>query len=536
MADKLESYTVICQGGLDTTQNHLFLDAQAPGAASELVNYEVGLYGGYKRIDGYSYFDSDFSEVDSAGAEGPILGIFIFNNIVIAARKQQAGTTYKFYNYQLGVGWVAYATGGTHVSTGVVKIRHKIVTFGNTNYLLLVDGVNNLTIFDGTSWYQADSTGAGGSGDPGGNQIINAPSYINLFENTVFLSGDTTYPALVVHSAPEDVFTWTTAAGGGQIPTGCIVNQIYPFRENLYVLGQQDIRKIYLDNTTFVIKDVTKNIGCIAPDSVIELNGDILFMAQDGIRTVSGTAKIGDVNLASISKQIQKLINTIQEEYDLTYLNSVVIKKKSQFRYFVNEMDSPEDALGVGIIGGLRGSQDSSMMEYSELQGIRVSCVVSGYLNGQEVILHGDYDGCIYKQEDGDTFNGGSVYSRYSTPFLTFGDFLTRKQLRKINVFTQFAGAFTLSAMSTFDWNNPDSLEPGTISSDIEGGGLAVYDSGDLYDGTAIYAEETGAYPILEYSTVGSFKSIRMTFTTSGDNSPQTIQGLVFEFTPQGKR
>ncbi len=302
MTDKLESYTVICQGGLDTTQNHLFLDAQAPGAASELVNYEVGLYGGYKRIDGYSYFDSDFSEVDSAGAEGPILGIFIFNNIVIAARKQQAGATYKFYYYTTGVGWTAYAPGFTLTSTSVTGIRHLIITFGSQEYILFVDGVNFLTIFDGTTWYQCESTNAGGSGDPGGNQIIDAPAYVEMFRNTIFISGDSASPGVISYSAPEDVFTWTAAGGGGQLLAGCNVVQIKTFRDSLYVWGQQRIRKITLDGVDFVVQDIADNIGCIASDPVIEINGDILFLAQDGVRTISGTAKIGDVNLASISK------------------------------------------------------------------------------------------------------------------------------------------------------------------------------------------------------------------------------------------
>lgn len=530
--DKLSAYTVVCQGGLDTTENHLFLDANTPGAASELVNYEVGLYGGYKRIDGYQYFDEDFTVVGSGSAEGPILGVFIFQNTIIAARKQTAGATYKFYYYTAGVGWTAYAPGFNFTSTGVTKIRHLIITFGATEYLLLVDGVNFLTVFDGTTWYQCKAANAGGIATPGGNQIVDKPAYIEMFRNTIFIAGDSSYTGVVAYSAPEDVFTWTAAAGGGQILAGCPVVQLKTFRDSLYVFGKQRIRKITTDNTDFIVQDIADNIGCIASDSVIELNGDVLFLAQDGVRTISGTAKIGDVNLASISKQVQRLVNELQEDYDLDYLNSVVIKKKSQFRYFVSTPSI--DALGKGIIGGLRGSVDSSSMEYSELQSIRVSCVISGYYLDQEVILHGDYDGTIYQQESGDTFNGSGVYSRYSTPFLTFGDLITRKQVRKMNVFTQYSGAFTLSADFTFDWNNPKSLEPGSFAGGITTNDIAIYGTDDLY-GTAVYAS-SDLYPVIEYDVMGSFKSIKVTFTTSGTNSPQTIQGIVFEFTPQGKR
>lgn len=533
MVDKLASYTVLCQGGLDTSENHLLLDSQSPGSASSLINYEVGLHGGYKRIDGYEVFDADYPEVDSAAAEGGILGVIIFQDIVIAARKQQGSSTYKYY-YQDAAGWTAYAPGFNLTSTGVIKIRHLIITFGSTEYLLLVDGVNFLTIFNGTTWYQCKAANAGGSGAPGGNQIIDAPAYIEMFRNTIFISGDSSYPGIVSYSAPEDVFTWTAAAGGGQLLSGMAPVQLKTFRDAMYVFGQQRIRKVVLDATDFVFQDIADNIGCIASDSVIELNGDVLFLAQDGVRTISGTTKIGDVNLASVSKQIQKLVNEIQEDYDLRYLDAVVIKKKSQFRYFVSQATTT--SLGVGIIGGLRGTVDSTNMEYSELQGLRVACVVSGYLSNQEVILHGDYDGKVYKQESGNTFNGSSVYSMYSTPYLTFGDFLTRKQLRKLHVFTQYQGTFTLSAQLNFDWNNPDSLAPSPFSGAIVlAEGTPLYDNSLLYD-NAVYYATVNTYPVITYDIQGSGKSTKIAFTTSGNNYPHTIQGFILEFTPQGKR
>ncbi len=533
MADNLSSYTVVCQGGLDTTENHLFLDANAPGSASELINYEVGLYGGYKRIDGYEIYDEDFPEVDPTGAEGKILGIFIFKETIIVARKQQSGDTYNYYYYAGVSGWIPYTLGFTLSSADVIKIRHALVTFGSDQYIAFVDGVNNLVIYDGTDWYKADSTGAGTSVDPGGNQMIDAPSYIETYRNTVFIAGDPTYPGIVVNSAPEGIFDWTTASGAGQQLSGFPVVQLKTFRDNLYVFGKQDLRYTTLDGDVFVMKDVAKNIGCIASDSVIELNGDVLFMAQDGVRTISGTAKIGDVNLASISKQIQRLINDIQDEYDLKYLDSVVIKKKSQFRYFVSE--ATETSIGAGIIGGLRGSLDSSSMEYSELQGVRVSCVVSGYISNREIILHGDYDGKVYQQESGNTFNGDSVYSLYSTPYLTFGDFLTRKELRELHVFTQYTGAFVLAAKLKFDWDNPNSLSPNTFSGTILRGDVPMYDDGETYDSGVLYPSEN-SYPLIDYDISGTCKSVKISFTTNGDNYPHTIQGFIYEFTPQGKR
>lgn len=563
MADNVTSTTVICQGGLDTTENHLLLDANQPGAASQIVNYECGLYGGYKRLDGYEYLDSDFKVVGEAfgllyddpevlydgtdvvygvdspsEGEGPVLGIFIFKNQIIAARKLTGSLEYNYFLYQDGTGWTPYTLGFTLDSTNsngdVKKIRSINFTFGSVDYIAFVDGVNPLTVYDGTTWFQCLSTNTGGSGSAGGDQLIDAPSYISMFNNTIFVAGDPTYTGIVANSAPEDVLTWTAAAGGGQILAGCPVVQIKPFRDFLYVWGKERIRYITLDGTDFVIKDVAANIGCIASDSVIELNGDILFLAQDGIRTISGTAKIGDVNLASISKQVQRLVNELQEGYDLFYLNSVVIKKKSQFRYFVSNGTILDT--GVGIIGMLRGSGDSTSMEYFELSGIRTACTAVGYYNGQEVVLHGDYDGSVYVQESGNTFNGTPVISIFSTPYLTFGDILTRKRVDKIHVFTKYNGPFDLGMSFSLDWKNTKSLSPSTFAGGISTDS-SLYDViSSIYDGSGVVYAEDIEYPVIDFDVLSSFKSLKLIFTTSSDSFPHTIQGFVFDFTPQHKR
>jgi len=536
--DNLEYLTVVCQGGLDTSENHLILDVNTPGAASELVNYEVGLYGGYKRLDGFELLDEAYPIVDDVNGEGTVLGVFIFNDVIIAARKQSASSTYKFYYYTNGVGWTAYAPGFSPVTTNangdVYKIRAQKVVFGATSYIIFVDGVNPAAVYDGTTWYRLLAANAGGSGSPGGNQITDAPSYVTLFKNTVFLSGDVNYPGLVVNSAPEDIFTWTAAAGGGQIVSGFTVKQIKPFRDFLYVFGRENIKKITIDGVDFVIQDVAQNIGCIASDSVIEINGDILFLAQDGIRTVSGTDKIGDVNIASISKQIQRVINDIQDTYDLRYLNSVVIKKKSQFRYFVSNGLMEEE--GEGIIGGLRSNGDSTSMEFSELRGIRTAVTWVGYIADEETVLHGDYDGSVYKQESGNTFNGSEVISIFSTPYLTFGSPILRKQLRKLQIFTKYAGYFDITTSLSFDWLDSRQLSPNPFSGSIETEGVLYDSTSALYDDAgSVYPPDT-EYPVIDINIEGSCKSVRFTFTTSTDSFPHTIQGYIISFTPQGKR
>ena len=60
MPDQISSFKVICSGGLNSNENHLDLSDNYPGAASRMLNYEPSLFGGYRRIEGYSEFDSDY--------------------------------------------------------------------------------------------------------------------------------------------------------------------------------------------------------------------------------------------------------------------------------------------------------------------------------------------------------------------------------------------------------------------------------------------------------------------------------------------
>lgn len=532
MADQLTSATVISQGGLDSTENHLMLDATLPGGASRLINYEVGLYGGYRRISGYEYFDTDFPTVDDAGAEEKILGLAIYRDIdgtetIIAARKQKASTTYKFYYYTLGVGWTPFVTGFTHNTISafrsLVKIRVHKVSIEGVSYIIFVDGVNNATVYDGTNWYQ-----------PTGDQALAAPLYVTDFENHIFFSGDAQYPDIVFHSAPLDPLIYTAAGGAGQLNSAFRVDAIKSFREELYIFGNERIRKILVDGTTFVIKDVANDIGIIASDSVIEMNGDVLFLAQDGIRTISGTNKIGDINLASLSKQIQKLINTIQDNYDLTLLNSTVIKKKSQFRYFVS--GETTTSLGVGIIAGLRSTNGQTGWEFGELSGIRTSVVENDYLDDVETTLHGDYDGSVYIQETGRTFNGAVVTSIYSTPYLTFGDVLSQKTGRAIHTFIRPEGILSMSISVAYNWNSPYKTSPMTYPGDSINSVLFYDGPGSIYDDPGVVYDNGDIYPIITNKIEGSFNSMKLTYTTSGDYEPHTIQGFIVEFNPEGTR
>ena len=557
MPDRIESYKLVCGGGLNSNENHLDLSDNKPGSATRLINYEPGLFGGYRRIEGFSKYDASYGEVTVAGsttAAGPVLGVAIFKNdvtgssTIIAIRKNSGDANYCFYYYTAGIGWRKYTL--THSVTRpmtlnsltVTKIRHAQFNFGGGNAICFVDGVNPAIVFNGTNWKEIKSSHNGGyhadNNTAGGALALNAPAVVDVFENHLFLSGHEGTRAAIAHSAPKDAYLWTSAAAAGQIAAGFDVVQVKPFRDNLFVFGTKAIKKIAVLGTDFVLDDVTSNVGCIARDSVQEIAGDLLFLSPSGLLPVAATDRLGDFNIASVSRPIQSTLLDIIQNEDLTSLDGVVMRSKSQVRYFV----TPTDGDGIlsapespGIIGGLSDSSGTVQWEFGETLGIRTSCTTSDYVGTAEVVLFGDHDGLVYQMESGDSFDGADIISVYATPFLDFGETEQRKIMRKINTFIRAEGPFEMNLALEYDWGDQATAVPSNYTQSSAGAPVTYRGRDVNYDGANISYGGPGK-PVMVSDVQGSGFSIRATFVTIGQTNPHSIQGLVFEFTPAGRR
>ena len=615
MADRVQSYKVICGGGLNSNENHLDLSENSPGAATRLVNYEVSLFGGYRRIEGFSSYNANANhqEVDPVNSEGKILSVSIHKDdntdstIVIVSRKvkkftytatagqtvfsgadsnsrtlannntantiikKTSGSTtttltgatldatsvtlssgvlagdiievdtseYKFYRYVPFAAWAPYTTGITHKFKDgvrqVKKLRHVSFNFGDGNKICFVDGVNNAIVFDGTNWKAINPSNSGGNSSPGGNQALVRPELVDAFENHLFLGGDRVAQATIAYSAPLDPLTFTATAGAGQLAIGFDVVQFKPFRGDLFIFGTNGIKKVSPDVTAgFVLDQITTNVGCIARDSVLELGGDLVFLAPDGLRPVAGTSRIGDVELETISKPIQQLLTALPQDYDLETLNGVVIRSKSQLRYFVGDDDIfTQDSFG--IIGGLRSADQRLGWEFGELVGIRASCCDSAYVGSSELILHGDYNGKVYQQEKTNQFDGQDILAVYATPFFDYGDTEVKKTMRKANTFIRAEGPLTLNMAVTYDWEDPNTAKPSSYSQESSGAPVRYKGKNINYAGTNINYGGTEK-PIITTSLQGSGYATQLTFVTLGNFNPYSIQGIVFEFSIAGRR
>ena len=452
-------------------------------------------------VTGTDYLGQALVEVITGpSADATVTSTNYFNTITqIAASGAVTG------NIEVGSGAGLYRpTAPTMV--GVTQVRFEDFNWGAPKFAL-VDGINPAATYDGTNYIQITDSNA-----------PTDPTLVSAFNNHLFLAGDAAAPYHLHFSSPVAETDFSPANGAGVINVGFKIIQIKAFRDQLYIFGANNIKRLVGDNqANFVLQNVTNNLGCIAPDSVVEFNGEIIFLAPDGVRPVSATDRIGDIELATLSKPIQSIFEDYTANEDLSTIKTVVLKKKSQFRMFFQDQES------LGLIGGIRRSGEGGRgFEFSQIVGIEVNQVSSGYIDKEEFIIHGDSSGFVSRQETGTDFNGADIFSYFQTPFIYMEDPEVRKTIYNINTYMRSEGVVSIAMGVEYDYGNTEVL----LSSDYvitTQGAAAFYDKAK-YDAQEIY--DGNPSPIRSTNVTGSGKSVSIKYVTNGTDPSHTIQAF----------
>lgn len=515
MPDNIKSFLAPCQGGLINNLDYLTQSSVAPGSAIRMINYEPALEGGYRRISGYA---NNYGTVPGE-AETPTLGVAVYGSLnsgIFACRKPATGNDYFHYWDSATEAWVSPTTVGSPTMVGVTKVRFAKLSW-SVPRLVMTDGVNPAATWDGTTYAQIT-----------GSLAPSAPRFCENFSNHLFLAGNPTEPQNIYFSAPLNEADFTPASGAGVINVGFKIEAIKAFRGQLFIFGTNNIKRLTGTNIAdFTVVDVTKNLGCISSDAVVEFNGDLLFLSPDGIRPISATARIGDIELATLSKPVQAIFEAYSRNEDLSSITLLVLNRKSQFRLFFAQAEA------LGLIGSLRRSGEAGMgFEYSQLVGVEVSCGDSGYIGAEEFVVHGDSLGKVHRQETGQTFESDPIFSLYQTPYVYMDDPIVRKVYYDLNTYMRSEGQVSINVGVTFDYGNSNAQKPTDYGITTEGAaalwGLATYDTTDIYDGNPS--------PVRKTNLQGSGDSISITYVTTEDQPSHTIQSYVISYSLADRR
>lgn len=502
MADEsgLSPYVFACEGGLILDQSTF---AITPGSALELENFEPAVTGGYRRISGYEKWNSNIVPQDTSSTEKVLMSAYFGGN-VIAAR----GT--KVYKASSGSGsWTQIDSGRTNAG----RYTHFRYTLAGTDFIVWADGANNATKYDGTTVTDINTTGAPAN-----------PKFVVGHKNALFFAGMSAAPQSLTFTAPFTDNDFSVANGAGTINVDSNITGLFPFRDQLFIFCEERIFKLVGSTIAdFQIQPVTREIGCLNGFTVQEIGGDLIFLGPDGLRTVAGTEKIGDVELGTISRQIQERFVGLT---NIDEFCSLVIPDKTQYRLFFSNANTTRE-LTKGVIG----VRKQNGYEYSDMSGIRPSCTDYIVVLGESIVLHGEFDGYVYRQEKGNNFDTNNVDAKYRSPDLTMGDAGIRKAFQRIIVNYAPEAAVNADLFIRYDYEAASVARPAAYpfsSASI----FAIY--GTSTYGTATYGGQVN--PLFRQPIEGSGFSMAIRVNDRGTSAPYALKGFQLEFAVGARR
>lgn len=561
-----------CEGGLVLNRSTFIMQ---PGQALELTNFEPDVGGGYKRILGFRPFVNQVVPETSVSTEEVLLTTQ-FNNFVLAARGEKifssASTEISVKiassTAMSGSGTITVDSTDGFSSSGTLQINSEIFTYtgkttttftgvtratsstsaaahavndavseswtardtGRTNAkrynfekynfdgndkIIVVDQTNAPTIFN-TSLSASDVS----------ESSVSGAKHVVAFKDHMFYSGMASTPQEVVFSQPFDEDAFNSGSGAGSIKVDDTIVGLKVFRDNLFIFCENRIFKLGGSSSSdFAIVPVTRNIGCINGFTILEFAGDLVFLGPDGLRTVAGTARIGDVELGTISVNVQQLFRDNLTNADAFV--SLVIPDKTQYRiFFSKEGQAETSSLGATCV--MKGQT----FEFSQLKGIRPSCADTVVNEGDVIVLHGGFDGFVYRQERGNTFDGTLINAKYRSPDLSMGDPGVRKHMQRVNV--NYAPESTIDAdlFVRYDYESNTSTRPAAYpldSTNVAG----IYGS-SIY-GSAVYGGPS--QPIVRKAVEGSGFAVALRVEDGATaTAPYTLKGFQLEFQVGARR
>ena len=559
-----------CEGGLVLNRSNFIMQ---PGEALQLENFEPDISGGYRRISGFRKYVNAVVPHTSSSSES-LLMIANFDNKVLAARGEKifssasaelsiaiaadtsmtgsgtitvpstlgfssSGTlqinseiftyTGKTATNFTGVTRAVSSTAAAHAKLDVVseswtvrdtgrtsaaKYHFERYNFDGNEKIVCVDGVNAPVIFN-TSMSAADVS----------DSSVAGATVVAAYRNHMFYGGKSTTPQEVVFSEPFNEDGFTSGQGAGSIKVDDTVVALKVFRDSLFIFCESRIFKLTGSSSSdFSVQPVTRNIGCINSFTVQEFAGDLIFLGPDGLRTVAATARIGDTELGTISKNIQTVFD--ENISDAGSFDSVVIPDKTQYRIFFTK-DGQGQSLSKGAICVLK----KEAFEFSETRGIQVACTDTFVESGNVIVLHGDTTGFIQRQESGNDFDGTAILGRYRSPDMSFGDSGIRKHMQRVIINYKPEADIDADLILRYDNEDTDSARPANYPLDTANVaaqyGSATYST----QGSAtqfVYGGPT--QPLVRQPVEGSGFSVALKVEDGGTTAPYSLKGFQLEY------
>ena len=562
--------TFVCEGGLVKSRSTFIMQ---PGQALELLNFEPDIEGGYKRIAGFRKYVNHIVPQTSSSSEKVLLTAFLNNNIIAARGEKiftsastELSTKIVSGTGMTGSGTISVDSTTGFSSSGTLQINSEIFTytgvsstsftgvtratnstsaadhaiddvvseswtvrdtgrtsaskytferfnFDGNEKIIVVDGVNDPTVFN-TSFSATDVT----------ESTVEGSKFVTAFKGHMFYAGKSTTPQTLVFSQPFDEDAFNSGSGAGSIKVDDTITGLKTFRDSLFVFCENRIFRLTGSSSSdFAVTPITRNIGCVNGDTIQEFAGDLIFLGPDGLRTVAGTARIGDVELGTISSNVQSIFD--ENLIDASLFESIVIPDKTQYRIFF-----AKDGQGQNLTSGVVCVMKGQTFEFSELRGIKPSSTDTFVEAGDVLVLHGGYDGYIYRQEKGSDFDGTAILGQYRSPDLTFGDAGIRKHMQRVILNFKPEGTIDADLFVRYDYEDRNAARPAAYALDTSSV-VAQYGSTTYGVGSTNFGTYGGvSEPLIRQPVEGSGFAVALRVNDGGTTPPYSLKGFQLEY------
>jgi len=501
----LTTFPVSSVGGLDIVTPPQLL-SNKPGAAVQLENYEALTEGGYRRIRGYLPISFDGNVTDP----GEIRGVRTYQGRPAIVK---GGTCYILD--EDGITWTDLNP--LNKLTGTDRADMCTITPADLEEAVVMDGPgggvpivihrDKFGVTTATSCTPAETAGA---------------QWCTKYQDHIVIAGMTGRPSEVFVSARFDPTSFS-GAGSWSFQVADEVTGLRTFRGHLYVFCKQSIYRVknLEQSANAVVEPVTLKIGCFSHFSIQEVGGDVLFLANDGLRYLGATERIDDVALNLQSSLIDPVLTQISAFQG--NVSSAVISTKRQYRLFYTDTSG----ISRGLIGTLQGN---GAFAWTTTTDMDVDFIHSDSTTPLSATFHASKD-AVFNHDVGNLFNISPYTAVYRTPYFNLGDASVRKRCHSLTVYLEAEDTAVIQVFLRFDFESTRVHQPAPFD-------LAPVVSASRF-GSAIFGAATyGAirFPLDSIFLEGSGKWVQFEFRDDSlSNSRYIIRGFDLNFTPAGR-
>lgn len=420
-------------------------------------------------------------------------------------------------------GTKVYTAGGnavTEIHSGITSGAYmNFCTFNNV--VIMTNGIDAPLYYDGVTCAAISFTDPSNIFTNSGGVDVAKPKFATVFRNRIFYGGDPSLPHRLWTPRPgtHDNFNNSTSlvdsfdvsVGDGYKLTWAkaISKDLLVIYKEGSILRLSGSAPFGASTDAFRIEEVSRDIGCKAGRSVVQVGSDHLFVSENGIKRLGLVQEYGDVAGVDITDAIPDEV----ADWNGSALENafgVYVKPEKQVWFHIPAGSSSEnDTVYV---------YDMRTNAIMPREGISASC---GAMIGDTYYTGGYDDGQIYQQLSSNAYAGDAIESSWETKWLPIGGLFNKKVFQNLLIYFENPGNATL----TVQWQimkMDGSVATGNKSSAATTND--VFDTG-LWD-TAVF--DAGQDAVFKKNNLGRGRAIKLKIINNNANERWKVRKIEF--------